>query len=366
MGMPTDSTDGRILALDGWRGISVLMVVAGHLVCERYGIARVATNDVGVLIFFSISGFIITKLAIAEHARHGYFSVGRFYVRRALRIIPPFLVYLACVFAASATGLIEQSYAGVFKASGFLCISSDVVPSTPCQWFVSHTSSLGYEELFYLLFPLVFATFAPRSRVTFSAIMVGLMIFLLLRRALHVGEVKVVLAIANYFLFICSGVVAATFEAPLSRFSKRPPGIGLWIVSAVIVAAKIALISIAAASDTPSGQIESASALVSRVLPIATTWLVVGSLYGGSKMFSFLTWRPLIWIGQISYSLYLWQQIFTAPPEHYTAVSALVFPPLMIAAAAASYYWIELPCRRAGKWLKAAPEGITGGLVETR
>src|SRR5262249_17760211 len=146
----------------GWRGISVIMVVAGHLVGERYDIARIGTNDVGVLIFFSISGFIITKLAIAEHARHGHFSVGRFYIRRALRILPPFLLYLACVLAASAAGLIEQSYAGVFKASGFLCISSDVVPSIPCQWFVSHTSSLGYEELFYVLFPLIFAVFAAR------------------------------------------------------------------------------------------------------------------------------------------------------------------------------------------------------------
>jgi peptidoglycan/LPS O-acetylase OafA/YrhL len=353
MEAPADQVNGRILALDGWRGISAMMVVVGHLIDTRYGLGRFATNDLGVLIFYSISGFIITKLAINEYAKYGHFAIGRFYVRRALRIIPPFFFYLACLFVASATGLVEQSPEGVLKASGFLCLSPDVVPSIPCEWFVAHSSSLGYEELFYLLFPPIFFIFARRARIAFSAILIGLVTFLLLRRALRFYEVNVAVHTVGYFIYICAGVVAATFEPAIARFAKRPLGIALWFVSAAIVIAKIAFVSIAAAPDTTIGQIESASSVILRLLPIATTWLVVGSLYGGSRLFAFLTWPPLIWLGQISYSLYLWQQLFTAKPELYTATSPLLFPPLMFVAAAASYYWIELPSKRASKWLMA-------------
>ena len=161
------------------------------------------------------------------------------------------------------------------------------------------------------------------------------------------------------------GVVAATFEAPLARFSKSRIGVWLWVVAAFIVAARIAFTSIAPAPDTTLAQIESAVSLILRLMPIAVTWLVVGSLYGGNRMFAFLTWRPLIWVGQISYSLYLWQQIFTAPPGLYTAATPLLVPPLMVVVAAASYYWIELPCQRAGKWLKARPGTNAGGLAAT-
>ncbi len=166
------------------------MVVIGHLIDTRYGLTRFATNDLGVFIFFAISGFIITKLAMSEYAKSGRFAIGRFYLRRFLRIVPPFFVYLACLLAANAAGLIEQSPASTIKAAGFLCLSPDVVPSITCEWFVAHPSSLGYEEVFYLVFPLLFSVFAPMPRVAFSGILAGLVGFLLLRRALHVHDLK--------------------------------------------------------------------------------------------------------------------------------------------------------------------------------
>jgi peptidoglycan/LPS O-acetylase OafA/YrhL len=355
METPTDPANGRILALDGWRGISVLMVVGGHLISERFGITRFASNDVGVLIFFAISGFIITKLAIGEHAKYGNFSISRFYARRGLRILPPFLLYLTCVLVASAAGLVDQTYLGVLKASTFLCISSDVIPSIPCQWFVAHTSSLGYEELFYIAFPLIFSTFARVPRSTFVAVLLGLVTFLELRKALHLTEAKVITTTAGYFVFICMGALAATFEPVLARFAKTRLGIALWFVSALIIAARIAFVSIGATPDSIIGQLESASSLVLGAIPFATSWLVVGSIYSGSRLFAFLEWGPLVWVGEISYSLYLWQQIFTAPPELYTATGPFLIAPLMFVAAAASYYWIELPCRRISKRLKPAP-----------
>ena len=353
MESPADQSTGRILALDGWRGISALMVVIGHLIDTRYGLTRFATNDLGVFIFFGISGFIITKLAMSEYAKSGRFAIGRFYLRRFLRIVPPFFVYLACLLAANSAGLIEQSPASTIKAAGFLCLSPDVVPSITCEWFVAHSSSLGYEEVFYLVFPMLFAVFAPMPRVAFSGILTGLVGFLLLRRALHIYDLNVGVHIVSYSVFICAGVVAATFEPTVERLAKRPVGVALWFVAAAIVITKIVFISLSATPDSTVGHIESSLSVVMRQLPEATTWLVVGSLYGGSRIFAFLTWPPLIWVGRISYSLYLWQQLFTAAPHLYPAASPLLFPPLMFVVAAASYYWIELPCMRTSKWLMA-------------
>jgi peptidoglycan/LPS O-acetylase OafA/YrhL len=356
-------TNERILALDGWRAISALMVVAAHLIHNRYGLGNFATSDTGVLIFYVISGFIITKLAISEHARSGHFSVGRFYIRRSLRILPPFFIFLACVFLVSTAGLIEQNPAEVYKAGAFLCISGLI---TPCEWFVVHSSSLGYEELFYLLFPLVFFTFGQRPRVVFGSILVGLVTFLLLRKTLHL-QVSFVTVTAGLFTFICSGALAAAFEPTVARFARTALGTGLWLVSAALVVAKVVYSSNYQVPLTAlNTDVETSLPVIFKLLPAATTWLVVGSLYGGSRIFAFLTWPPLVWIGQISYSLYLWQQLFTAPPQLYTATSPLLFSPLMFVAAAASYYWIELPCRRASKWLMSSLENDAGTIVATK
>jgi len=363
MEAPADPAKGRILALDGWRGISALMVVAAHLINNRYGLGNFATSDTGVLIFFVISGFIITKLAIGEHARDGHFSVGRFYIRRSLRILPPFFAYLACVLVASATGLIDQDPAQVYAAGAFLCFSTLV----PCQWFVAHSASLGYEELFYLLFPLIFFFFAPRPRIVFGSILVGLVTFLLLRRTLHF-HIGFVTLTAAMFIFICSGAVAAAFEPAIERVARSRLGTTLWLISAAIVIARIIYASnyqvpvmTAVNPDT-----DTSLPLIFKLMPAAATWLVVGSLYGGNRIFAFLTWRPLLWVGRISYSLYLWQQLFTAPPQFYLVTGPLLFPPLMFAAAAAGYYWIELPCRRISRRLMAMLETKAGSIVVTK
>ena len=169
------------------------------------------------------------------------------------------------------------------------------------------------------------------------------------------------------FIFICSGAVAAAFESAVKRIARSPLGTALWLVSAAIVIAKIVYASNYQVPVTVIGsENETPLPSIFRLLPAAVTWLVVGSLYGGSRIFAFLTWKPLIWVGQISYSLYLWQQLFSARPELYTAASPLLIPPLMFAAAAASYYWIERPCRRLSKWLMAILDDNQARFAETR
>src|SRR5579863_1540000 len=92
----------RIQALDGWRGISILLVLVGHLLEFRYGTGSSddlgyrladAFSTSGVCLFFTISGFIIMSLAVKERESARGFSARAFYVRRFFRIVPPLYFY---------------------------------------------------------------------------------------------------------------------------------------------------------------------------------------------------------------------------------------------------------------------------------
>src|SRR5262249_43454405 len=151
-----------------------------------------------------------------------------------------------------------------------------------------------YEELFYLIFPLMFFVFAHRRRVVFASILVGLVTFVLLRRPLQL-QVGFVTVTAALFIFICAGAVAATFEPAIARFARIPLGRALWLVSAALVVAKVVYSSSYQVPVTAAGaDVETPLPFILKLLPAATTWLVVGSLYGGSRMFAFLTWRPVV------------------------------------------------------------------------
>jgi len=120
----------RISILDGWRGVSIVLVIGGHLVEFRYGsgvTGRAAAeladkiSVLGVCIFFVISGLIITRLALREQAASGHFSARKFYIRRLLRIVPPFYLYLFFVLALTAAGSIDQQTTQTLQAAAFSC-----------------------------------------------------------------------------------------------------------------------------------------------------------------------------------------------------------------------------------------------------
>jgi peptidoglycan/LPS O-acetylase OafA/YrhL len=93
---------GRIPSLDGLRALSISAVLLGHLAGHaalpavshrRHRNGHVDLADLGVRVFFVISGFLITGLLIAEHERSGTISLQRFYLRRTLRIFPAYFAY---------------------------------------------------------------------------------------------------------------------------------------------------------------------------------------------------------------------------------------------------------------------------------
>lgn len=232
----------RVAELDGWRGISIAMVVIGHLLNSRYSlhsalfVPKIARelSVWGVDVFFVVSGFIITSLAVRERHNTGRFAVIGFYTRRFFRIVPPLLVFLATLMLANVYGYINQPYSATLNAATFRCNFPDV----PCGWFAGHTWTLAYEEQFYLIFPLIFVPLARSASKLFAGLLLFLISFPIARFALHLGSPWDAYArLTPSFSFICAGAVAAVnldriiFVAE-SRWSNYVSG----LVAAMLVA----------------------------------------------------------------------------------------------------------------------------------
>ena len=355
-GAPNDrqaASERRIGALDGWRGISILLVIAGHLLDYRYlDVSRLSfqyrlvevISTSGVCIFFTISGFIIVRLAIQEHARSGRFSTLAFYVRRCCRILPPLWVYLACVSIFAALDLITQRADQTAPVLGFVCN----LPGTDCGHFAGHTWSLAYEEQFYILLPLLMLW--PRLRLTLPCLLLFLISVPYLGRALQLGHPGYLAAHgAFYFSLICAGALCAARSDTVERLAQmRYSGYATLIAFCLLLCMWMLDAAGHVATALPLWQ-RLRMELLPIVEPICIAWLVAGSVYQRNYLTRLLEWTPLNFIGVISFSLYLWQGLFTNLPQYYPHKSFLLFPPLMFVCAAASYWLVERPFVRLGK-----------------
>src|SRR6185503_16392845 len=152
----SSSVDRRVPSLDGLRAISIALVVFCHMAGTRgFPISEAAGNilpfaALGVRVFFVISGFLITKLLLAEWSRTGGIDLSRFYLRRTLRIMPPYYVLLVAVAMAASVDLIRLAPGDLAHAATY---TSNYAPDR--SWWIGHTWSLSVEEQFYLLWPAV-------------------------------------------------------------------------------------------------------------------------------------------------------------------------------------------------------------------
>jgi peptidoglycan/LPS O-acetylase OafA/YrhL len=346
---------GRITVLDGWRGISIMLVVFGHLIIYRYlhqapfsleyrVVDALAT--LGVCIFFVISGLIITKLALREQEASGRFSARNFYRRRFFRIVPPYFLYLSCILLLTASGAIRQSYSGMLWAAGFLCN----LPQPECGWFVGHSWSLAYEEQFYLVFPLLIVCLGRRMPTVICVMLAGFLALPVLRYVLHLGGAWYAVCHATFYLsFICAGALLATFGDRLQEF-HAVRHIKYIVCFVVLLLIGLVLIeSLARAHPDIRRYQQGRMLLVPTLEPLCIAWFIAVSLHAANWVTRSLNSWLLQFIGMISYSLYLWQQLFTGDLSDYLGMRWLTFAPLMIVFATLSYYFVERPAARFAK-----------------
>lgn len=181
----------RIRELDGWRAISVLLVISHHVFRFRFRLALVNypslidifddAGPLGVRIFFVISGFVICRLIIAEELRYGWISLKGFYYRRFFRIIPPLYLFLATLAVLRAGNLISMDWKALIGSGLFLTNRM----SESNNWFAGHTWSLAVEEQFYLVFPALWILL--RKRISWRGPLFACFYLLLAGRDLLAG-----------------------------------------------------------------------------------------------------------------------------------------------------------------------------------
>lgn len=338
-------TRGRIPYLDGFRALAATAVViehmTPHLPASVSKIPVLMTGHMGVTLFFVISGFLITLLMIREKERSGTVSIKNFYIRRVFRIFPAYFFYLSVMFALQLLGYIH--YASKYWIAAGLYTTS-YMPHFNTARELSHTWSLSVEEHFYFIWPMVFLCLgAPRA----LKLLLGYVLCIpLLRYGIwhFFGNIiDVDFASISQMGSIATGCLLAfianrsAFTQVLDRIQKFPTlffalGIvALYLNNFLARSGKYSILFCDPVSAVCFGLI-----LLS-VLSMKT------ELAGIRR---FLDWKPVVSIGVMSYSIYLWQQPFTAFGV-FTHLPHWSLHFVLIALAATFSYWcIETPFLR--------------------
>lgn len=323
---PFDKRAGsrRDHVLDGIRAVAVLCVIVGHFILFRLSSLSTAVPPfadraagslavTGVEIFFLISGYVITRLLLIERQSYGRTDLLAFYVRRVVRIMPPFYAYLATVAFLSLSGYLHTPIVETALAAAFLCNTG-----LPCGWFVGHSWSLAVEEQFYLVWPSVFVLIFGRELLpVILAVISALLAYSLFR-----GFVP--FANNMSFLYIGIGALVATSRPLQARIVEHVRG-PVWFASAVLLLAGILLLP---------------DRLMLAGKPLLLMTLVFGAANVGFVR-GLLQNRVFQSIGTISYSLYLWQELFMARVEDYNGRPPSIL--LLPVVAWLSWYIIEKP-----------------------
>lgn len=336
------SGSGRIASLDGFRAISILMVLYGHLSGTRWfpvsleaykdGVGDVA--HLGVLVFFVISGFLITSLLMSEREKTGAISLKRFYLRRILRIFPAFYALIFALIAATLIGWITLSGHDFAYA---LTYTVNYDPRRP--WNIGHLWSLSVEEQFYLLWPLTLLVLRQRRAliVAIAAIFIGPLVRAgILEWTFHVNpqnplsDMAIFPAMFDYLAMGCALALLRPWLLTKTWYLRLTDS--RWLILAVPL---ILLI------NRLSGY-TLVMLLGSPVMNICIALLIESSTrHADSLAGRFLNWKPIAFLGVLSYSLYLWQQPFL---DRHSSAWVTGFPQnlgLAVVAALLSYLVIE-------------------------
>jgi peptidoglycan/LPS O-acetylase OafA/YrhL len=352
---------GYIPTLDGWRAIAILLVLVAHgrfrLVGPDSGHPDEWWNNllshavVGVPIFFGISGLLICSRLLDESRLTGSISLRGFYTRRFFRILPPYLLAIAAIVAMAHFSAVDIPTGDV--ASSLFFYRNYWPTSAASGWYTIHFWSLAVEEHFYLILPGLLILCGRRSLATILWLAAGVAIWR---------------AIQAHTSILPPGVRFLTYRTDI-----RIDGLLLGAAAAFVLVsptwiprfrrfltAPFVLICLLVIAGGLWRNVDSIDTVVALLVPL----VLLGTVLRPTEMLGrILEWGPLRWIGRISYSLYLWQQLFFAPVRVPLEVRQLphILPEwtqtipwnlaCLFACATASYYVLERPLTRLGRRL---------------
>jgi peptidoglycan/LPS O-acetylase OafA/YrhL len=348
-------SNGRIPSLDGMRGICILLVLAAHTVgassvTSLYFLGRLAS--IGLVVFFVLSGFLITTVLMREQSQSGSISLKNFYIRRFLRIFPVAYLYIAVIALLSFLGLLGlRPHDLTFAVSYLMDFHHDR------SWYLGHLWYLTVEEQFYLLWPTTVVIFGLRR---------------------------------TFFLALASLLVLPFVRIALAKwFPTLPPNFGIPDGTASILTGCLLALSLR--------WMTTKRVLTSRLFSLALLGAVMLRLYGWNHGYALrglsyvmnvlialavfrciavpddwvgrlLNSKTLMFVGGLSYSIYVWQQLFLPPAPASGSFPVNVL--MALAAALCSFYLVERPClqlkNRYMRTKATSPPEVPPGMLSDR
>jgi peptidoglycan/LPS O-acetylase OafA/YrhL len=279
---------GYIPALDGLRALAVVLVLIHH------GLQPLPfAGHVGVDVFFALSGFLITTILISEVNRHGRIRLLRFYRRRAVRLYPALLVAIVVLFPfglllRGGQHILEAAWAAFYLTP----VMGDLFHVSGLTWL--HTWSLGIEEIFYLAWPFALLLLLRRWVAGAWAVALGLGLALCTSQMLLTADGHD----PSYFLraggvFLGCSLALWFAQHGAQRF---PP----WVATVGLLAIGVAVVF----GSWP--QLQSVAFLVAALGTVAMIASIVAPAGAPGLLTAALSSAPAVYIGKISYELYIW------------------------------------------------------------
>lgn len=298
----------RMPSLDGLRAVSIILVLIAHIFYDKQVERYFNFGKVGVEIFFVISGFLITTLLLREKQKTGKLNLKFFYLRRAFRILPLVFLFAGCLFFLDQLFNLQITGLSFFTMIFFL-------KNLPFDgdWYTGHFWSLSVEEQYYLLFPFILSRLTVRK---YSLLLISLIVFIPLLT--YLGYNKVGIVETNALVHKASFVI-------INLFGRGTVGILVGsLISILVFTNKLKVDRIYNARY--AGLLVFTLALLTQMhfvldvfseyflivvfdLLIAIT--IILNLNSRSWFAGVLNIPSIARVGVLSYSIYVWQQLFT-------------------------------------------------------
>ena len=330
------TTDKYRPDIQGLRALAIISVFLFHINKKL-----LPGGFLGVDLFFVISGFIVTSI-ISNRLQKTSFSLKYFYLNRIKRIVPAYAVMLAITTCAMSILLIPSDFvffkesllhALIFKSNHYFSIFGDYFAPKAYELPLLHTWSLSVEMQFYLIFPLFFY-FAPTKYIKFilTMLLLGCLLLWLLRQENPENYFSLYLRIPEFIL----GSLTLLYQNKVAFINKSN-----WLSFLGIFLILIGLSFLNENIVYPNPLI---------LIPCLGCSLII--LTSKSKINEYIGNPILTWIGNLSYSIYLWHWPILVGAKYYysqyelSLLTTLVLIVLILTISCFSYYCIEVPFRK--------------------
>lgn len=329
----------RIPSLDGLRAVSITLVLIGHAALTA-NMPRVLTHlhhlgNLGVRFFFIISGFLITTLLLKEWERCGRISIRSFYTRRALRIFPASLTFIGIIAICSGFGWLALQPGDLTHALTYTMNYHQVR-----AWWLDHLWSLSVEEQFYLLWPglLWLAGIRWGMRTAWMVVLLVPLVRVLMWFVLHASDSAMTKHFEANADVLAIGCLLSMHFNRLSaspRYRQFQASRLFWPLALGLMVGGNGMFLVSPASFYIAGQ-----SITNIGAVLCVDWCVRNIDGAIGRL---LNWRPIVYLGVLSYSLYLWQNVFLNPDWVAWPTRLPLNLLLALLMAVASYNLVERP-----------------------